>query len=125
MSDEPENLDAVSAAARRGLPEIQDALGAGENRMTDQTDLSKSRFRKRYRQLSDTELKLNDAIKDKAAQLEALYDLLPSARYTSIAYTELETSVMYAVKQITGEPLARSKAEVEAVLENLNNITAD
>ncbi len=104
---------------------MSDKLGVGENRMTTQTDLSKSRFRKRYRTLSDTELKLNDTIKDYAAKLESLYDLLPHARYTSIAYTELETSVMYAVKQLTGEPLARSKAEIEAVLANLANVAAD
>jgi hypothetical protein len=104
---------------------MSDKLGAGENRLTPQTDLSKSRFRKRYRTLSDAELKLNDAIKDQAARLEALYDLLPTARYTSIAYTELETSVMYAVKQLTGAPLDIADAEIEAVLQNLPNVKAD
>jgi hypothetical protein len=66
-----------------------------------------SRFRPRYRALSDEEKALLDAIKAKAAELELLFDkagLLSreqSGRYSSLAMTSLEQAVMWIVKDVT------------------------
>lgn len=61
-----------------------------------------SRFRPRYRKLSDAELTLVDQIKSKATELEALYDRIAHAgRYKALAITALEESVMWAVKDAT------------------------
>ena len=60
-----------------------------------------SRFRPRYRALTDEEKALHDSIKTKAAELETLIDSLPAGRYRALAMTALEESVMWAVKQLT------------------------
>jgi hypothetical protein len=60
-----------------------------------------SRFRPRYRQLTDDEKALHDAIKDKAAELEALFGQVKPGRYNSLAMTSLEESVMWVVKELT------------------------
>jgi vacuolar-type H+-ATPase subunit D/Vma8 len=118
--------------SRRSVKLPVDRLGAGKNRMTDKTDVTNSRFRKRYRELSAAELKLNDAIKNAAAQLEFLYDALGSARHTSIALTELESSVHWGIKQLTGAPVRNLKsgepitdAEVAKLLRRAKRVTAD
>jgi hypothetical protein len=62
-------------------------------------------FRREYRPLSEAEVVLLNEIKDKAQEL---YDLFPQEngrgknREISLAMTELETAVMWAVKGITG-----------------------
>lgn len=60
-----------------------------------------SRFRPRYRALSDDEKALHDAIKAKAAELEALFEQVKPGRYRSLALTELELSVMWVIKELT------------------------
>lgn len=60
-----------------------------------------SRFRPRYRALSDDEKKLHDDIKDKAAELETLFEQVPNGRYKSLSLTSLEEAVMWNVKQLT------------------------
>lgn len=60
-----------------------------------------SRFRPRYRKLSTDEISLHDAIKAKAAELEALINQVDAGRYQSLSMTALEASVIWAVKQIT------------------------
>lgn len=62
-------------------------------------------FRPNYRELSEDEKNLINSIKDKAQEL---YDLFPkdengrgSNREVSLAMTELENSIMWAVKGIT------------------------
>lgn len=60
-----------------------------------------SRFRPRYRALTEDEKALHDALKGKAAELEALFDRVPDGRYKSLAFTSLEESVMWIVKQLT------------------------
>lgn len=60
-----------------------------------------SRFRPRYRQLTDDEKALHDAIKDKAAELEVLFEKVKAGRYRALAMTELEMSVMWVVKELT------------------------
>lgn len=60
-----------------------------------------SRFRPRYRALTDDEKALHDALKNKAAEMEALYAKVKDGRYKSLALTELEASVMWIVKELT------------------------
>lgn len=60
-----------------------------------------SRFRPRYRALTEEEKALHDAIKDKAAELEVLYAKVKPGRYNSLAITSLEQSVMWVVKELT------------------------
>ena len=60
-----------------------------------------SRFRPRYRALSAEEKTLHDDIKNKAAELEALYGKVKPGRYNALAMTALEESVMWVVKELT------------------------
>ena len=60
-----------------------------------------SRFRPKYRALSDDEKALHDAIKSKAAELEALFERVKPGRYRSLGMTALEESVMWTVKELT------------------------
>jgi hypothetical protein len=60
-----------------------------------------SRFRPRYRALTDEEKALHDALKDKAAELEALFGKVKPGRYNSLAMTSLEESIMWIVKELT------------------------
>lgn len=64
-------------------------------------DIKPSRFRPRYRKLEPTEVELHDAIKAKAAELEELMEKVGPGRYTSLALTALEESVIWSVKQLT------------------------
>jgi hypothetical protein len=66
-----------------------------------ETTIAVSRFRPRYRALTDDEKILHDAIKDKAAELEALYSQVKPGRYNALAITSLEQSVMWIVKELT------------------------
>jgi hypothetical protein len=68
-------------------------------------DIKPSRFRPRYRALSDDEKALHDELKGKAAELEALFDRVKDGRYKSLAFTELEASLMWIVKELTSAPL--------------------
>ena len=74
--------------------------GKTDGRQSD-TEISVSRFRPRYRPLTDDEKALHDAIKDKAAELEALFGKVKPGRYNSLAITSLEQSVMWVVKELT------------------------
>lgn len=79
-----------------------DKLFNGDADARLETNIPVSRFRPRYRKLSDTELFLMDEIKTKAAEMEALYERIPDAdRYSALAITRLEESVMWAVKDLT------------------------
>ena len=60
-----------------------------------------SRFRTRYRPLTGAEIQLHDEIKGKAAELEALIERTAPSRYQSLALTDLELSVMWAIKGLT------------------------
>lgn len=60
-----------------------------------------SRFRPRYRALTDDEKALHDALKSKAVEMEALIESIKPGRYRSLAITELELAVMWAVKELT------------------------
>lgn len=79
--------------------------GPPDYRQSDREDYPLSRFRPRYRALSDEEKKLHDEIKELAAMLEASMvranDLRGNPRYHALAITSLEQSVMWAVKGLT------------------------
>jgi len=60
-----------------------------------------SRFRPRYRALTDEEKALHDKLKDKAAELETLFNEVKDGRYKSLAFTSLEQSIMWIVKELT------------------------
>lgn len=64
-------------------------------------DIQVSRFRPKYRTLSNEEKLLHDEIKNKAEDLERLFEKVGGGRYQSLAFTSLEESVMWAVKQLT------------------------
>jgi hypothetical protein len=65
------------------------------------TSIPVSRFRPKYRALTDDEKALHDALKDKAAELETLFAKVKPGRYNSLAITSLEQSVMWIVKELT------------------------
>ena len=60
-----------------------------------------TRFRPKYRALTDEEKALHDQIKTKAAELEALFEQVKPGRYRSLGMTALEESVMWTVKELT------------------------
>ncbi len=60
-----------------------------------------SRFRPRYRQLTDDEKALHDAIKSKAVELESLFEQVKQGRYRSLGLTALEEAVMWTIKELT------------------------
>jgi uncharacterized protein YoxC len=74
--------------------------GQPDGRQAD-TTIKVSRFRPQYRALTDDEKALHDEIKGKAAELEAVFEKVKNGRYKSLAMTELETSVMWIVKELT------------------------
>ncbi len=74
--------------------------GAPDGRQSDE-HIPVSRFRPRYRALTDDEKALHDAIKSKAAELEALFEQVKPGRYRSLGMTALEESVMWTVKELT------------------------
>lgn len=79
------------ANAYEGKPDGRQAEGA----------IAVSRFRPRYRALTDAEKALHDEIKAKADELDALFAKVKPGRYNSLAVTSLETSVMWIIKELT------------------------
>jgi hypothetical protein len=76
----------------QGEPDARQSADVGEQ---------VSRFRPRYRALTDDEKALHDQIKAKAAELEALFEQVKPGRYRSLGLTALEESVMWTVKELT------------------------
>ncbi len=70
-------------------------------RQSDRVDEPVSRFRPRYRALTDDEKALHDVIKKKASELEVLFNQVKPGRYRSLGFTALEEAVMWAVKELT------------------------
>lgn len=75
--------------------------GAPDARQSADVAEPVSRFRPKYRALTDAEKAQHDAIKAKAAELEALFEQVKPGRYASLAMTHLEIAVMMSVKQLT------------------------
>lgn len=74
--------------------------GTPDGRQAD-TAIEVSRFRPRYRALTDDEKALHDDIKAKAAELEELFLRVKNGRYRSLGLTQLEFAVMWTVKELT------------------------
>ena len=74
--------------------------GSPDARQSDEA-ISVSRFRPRYRALTDDEKALHDQIKTQAGELEILFNQVKDGRYKSLAFTSLEESVMWIVKELT------------------------
>lgn len=78
--------------------------GAEDSRQSADVAHPVSRFRPTYRALSDDEKKLHDEIKTKAVELEKMIEQMKDgkpSRYKSLALTDLESSIMWAVKELT------------------------
>lgn len=74
--------------------------GKPDGRQSDEA-IAVSRFRPKYRALTDDEKALHDALKNKAGELEQLFNQVKDGRYKSLAFTSLEESVMWIVKELT------------------------
>lgn len=74
--------------------------GAADGRQAD-TAIEVSRFRPRYRALTDAEKALHDALKAKADELDQLFARVKDGRYKALAVTSLEQSIMWIVKELT------------------------
>lgn len=75
--------------------------GRPDGRQSDDVTEVVSRFRPKYRALTDGEKKLHDDIKSKAAELEDLFECVKPGRYRSLGFTALEESVMWTIKELT------------------------
>lgn len=75
--------------------------GTPDERQSDDTELAVSRFRPKYRALTDDEKALHDALKAKAVELEVLIEQVKPGRYRSLAFTALEEAIMWAIKELT------------------------
>ncbi len=75
--------------------------GKPDARQSDDVNMPVSRFRPRYRALTDDEKQLHDDLKNKATELEALFNKVKQGRYASLAMTSLENSLMWIVKELT------------------------
>jgi hypothetical protein len=75
----------------------------GEPDGRQSTDIAEplSRFRPRYRALTEAEKALHDAIKSRASELEELFEQVKPGRYRSLGMTALEEAVMWTVKELT------------------------
>lgn len=74
--------------------------GKPDARQAD-TAIQVSRFRPRYRALTDDEKKLHDELKAKADELDHMFAQVKDGRYKSLAITSLEQSIMWIVKELT------------------------
>ena len=75
--------------------------GTPDGRQSTEVTLPVSRFRPKYRALTDEEKTLHDDLKSKAVELEALFDRVKPGRYRALASTDLESAVMWIVKELT------------------------
>jgi hypothetical protein len=99
--DERNNPRYRTRTAQRMMEMPHLFAGEPDDRQSESAEASMSRFRPRYRKLTDAEVALHDELKTKATELEALFDNVAPGRYRSLAYTALEEAVMWAVKQLT------------------------
>lgn len=74
--------------------------GQPDGRQAD-TAIAVTRFRPKYRALTDEEKALHDQLKSKAVELEELFGKVKPGRYNSLAITSLEQSIMWIVKELT------------------------
>lgn len=75
--------------------------GPPDARQSDDVKMPVTRFRPRYRALTDAEKAHHDAIKTKADELGRLFEDMPQGRETALAFTKLEEAIMWAIKGLT------------------------
>lgn len=75
--------------------------GPPDGRQSPDVDHAVSRFRPTYKALTPEQKALHDDIKTAAVVLEGLIAMTPNGRYRALAITELEMSVMWAIKGLT------------------------
>jgi hypothetical protein len=75
--------------------------GTSDGRQSDKVDMPVSRFRPRYRALTEDEKKLHDELKAQADVLDRMFQQVKSGRYNSLATTSLEQAIMWIVKELT------------------------
>jgi hypothetical protein len=75
--------------------------GQPDGRQSDSVSEPVSRFRPKYRALTNEEKVLHDLIKAKASELEVLFELVKPGRYRSLGMTALEEAIMWTVKELT------------------------
>ncbi len=75
--------------------------GTPDSRQSFDVSMPTSRFRPRYRALTDSEKALHDDIKAKAAELEALFEQVSAGRYLSLGFTDRGSAVSWAIEQFT------------------------
>jgi hypothetical protein len=75
--------------------------GPTDGRQSSDVKMPTSRFRPRYRALTEPEKALHDKIKSAAEELEILIDEAGHGRYHALAITSLEESIMWAIKELT------------------------
>ena len=75
--------------------------GKPDERQSASVNETVSRFRPRYRALTDDEKALHDALKAKAVDLEQLFEQVKPGSYRALALTDLESSIMWIVKELT------------------------
>lgn len=100
-NDKVENLKNAVSDANTGTHVYE---GKPDDRQSSDVGEKLSRFRPKYRALTDDEKALHDEIKSKAVELEELIEKIKggaAGRYKSMALTDLEKSVMWAVKELT------------------------
>ena len=92
-----------SAFAKQRKPQKMANIfeGTPDARQSTDTAMPTSRFRPRYRALTDDEKALHDDLKAKAVELEALFTKVKPGRYNALALTALEQSLMWIVKELT------------------------
>jgi hypothetical protein len=92
------NTETIALAAG---PVANVFAGAPDGRQSTDVAMPTSRFRPRYRALTDGEKELHHAIKAKASELEALFERVNPGRYRSLGFTALEEAIMWTVKEFT------------------------
>ena len=73
----------------------------GPDRRQAETAIEMSRFRPRYRALTDDEKALHDELKANFEAVERVIGRIKPGRYRSLAVTSLEEACMWAVKELT------------------------
>lgn len=73
-----------------------------DGRQSDRQDEPLSRFRPKYRALSDEEKAAHDELKAAYVAVEEIIEKFRPGRYRALALTALEESCMWAVKELTG-----------------------
>ncbi len=75
--------------------------GTTDARQSADAEMPVSRFRPRYRALTDDEKALHDELKAAYGAVETLVLRLKAGRYRALALTDLEASCMWSVKELT------------------------